>query len=245
MNAPIHISAETLPTLIDRATSALDSARSSAEVLEARDFARVAYDAAKTAGRMAKAKQAHEEIIGAVYKAQADALLIEARAKSRLADEYDAAQERGEVHKHGGDKSNAAEHNVATAADLGLRRDEIHEARQIRDAEKASPGLAERALNQMLEAGQEPTKAALRKSVIAAVEDAAVRPKKEKNPLHRKDAMTDRVFKFSGLCRSLAEFADVEEIAAWDRIPQTANRLPVEVREAMHILSLFMEAQDA
>ena len=33
---------------------------------------------------------------------QADALTIEARAQTRLADEYDAAQERGEVQKHGG-----------------------------------------------------------------------------------------------------------------------------------------------
>ena len=60
-------------------------------------MARVAYDAAKTAGRMARAKQAHDDVIGAVYRAQADALLIEARAKMRLADEYDAAQERGAV----------------------------------------------------------------------------------------------------------------------------------------------------
>ena len=41
------------------------------------------------------------------------------------ADEYDAAQERGEVAGHGGDKvSNVAKSNVAaTAADIGLRRD--------------------------------------------------------------------------------------------------------------------------
>lgn len=29
----------------------------------------------------------------------------------------------------------------ATAADLGLRRDEIHAARRLRDAERAGPGL--------------------------------------------------------------------------------------------------------
>lgn len=57
MNAPAIIPSETLPTLIDRATAALTSARTSAEVLEARDLARVAYDAAKSAARMAKAKQ--------------------------------------------------------------------------------------------------------------------------------------------------------------------------------------------
>lgn len=62
--------------------------------------------------------------------AQADALLIEARAKMRLADEYDAAQARGEVAKGGGDRiTTVGKHNgAATAADLNIRRDEIHEA---------------------------------------------------------------------------------------------------------------------
>lgn len=33
----------------------------------------------------------------------------------------------------------------ATAADLGLSRKEIHEARQFRDAEKADPGITREA----------------------------------------------------------------------------------------------------
>lgn len=61
----------------------------------------------------------------------------------RLAEEYDAAQERGEVASNGqrgpekaveGDNS----FRPVTAADLGLRRDEIHEARKLRDAERAA-----------------------------------------------------------------------------------------------------------
>ena len=63
------------------------------------------------------------------------ALLIEARAKARLADEYDAAQERGEV--AGRDRTCVGADNAPpTAADLGLRRDQIHEARQIRRVEE-------------------------------------------------------------------------------------------------------------
>lgn len=46
---------------------------------------------------------------------------------ARLADEYDAAQERGEVKSLGGDTSGVEYANTASAADLGLRRDEIHE----------------------------------------------------------------------------------------------------------------------
>lgn len=150
---------EALPSLIDRAATALSGARDSAEVLEARDLARVAYDAAKSAGRIARAKKAHDEVLSAVYRAQADALLIEARAKSKLADEYDAAQERGEVAGHGGGKSNLEK---AKVNDLQLRYDEIHEARQIRNIERDNPGLIERTLNEMVERGEEPTKAALK-----------------------------------------------------------------------------------
>jgi hypothetical protein len=41
----------------------------------------VPYDAAKKAARLGKAKQAHDELIAAAYRAQADALEIEAQAK--------------------------------------------------------------------------------------------------------------------------------------------------------------------
>ena len=37
-----------------------------------------------------------------------------------------------------------------TVADLGLRRDEIHEARQVRDAERKVPGLIERTLEERI-----------------------------------------------------------------------------------------------
>jgi hypothetical protein len=43
----------------------------------------------------------HDTLIAATHRAQADALEIEAKAKRRLADEYDAAQERGEVANSG------------------------------------------------------------------------------------------------------------------------------------------------
>jgi hypothetical protein len=169
---------EHLPTLIDRAAATLLAARTSGEVLEARDLARVAYEAAKVASRIARAKQAHDEVIAAVYRAQADALLIEARAKIRLADEYDAAQARGEVATRGGERSGFQHSPLApTAADLGLRRDEIHEARRLRDAEAADPGRTERALREIVARGEEPTKAKLRRAVLGA--DATAEPERD------------------------------------------------------------------
>lgn len=161
MNAvPATLPATTLPGLVQRAASQLASASTAAEVLEARDMAGVAYDAAKKAGRLAKAKGAHDELIAKAHRAQADALEIEAMAKRRLADEYDAAQERGEVADQG--KPSKTE-GLATVAQIGLTHKDIHEAREIRDAEEADPGIVRRTLDERLEAGEEPTKAAVRR----------------------------------------------------------------------------------
>lgn len=152
---------ETLPTLINRAVEALESARTSAEVLEARDMARMAYDAAKSAGRIAKAKQAHDSILADVHRAQANATFIRARAEMRLAEEYDAAQQRDEVAKQGAHISDGK----MRASDI-LPPKELHEARKLRDAERESPGLIQRSLDAMIERGEEPTRAALKREVI-------------------------------------------------------------------------------
>lgn len=77
----------------------------------------------------------------ALYRVQADGLEIEAAAKRRLADEYDAAQERGEV-ASGSQRTDIVpkQNDVrpATAKDVGLTRKEVHDARQFRDAERAT-----------------------------------------------------------------------------------------------------------
>lgn len=164
---PSVMPSETLPQLISRATAALDAARTSAEVLEARDMARVAYDAAKSIARIARAKQAHDTLIVEVHRSQAHALAIRARAEMRLAEEYDQAQDRGEVvGAHDGAKKRVEGNNAITSADLGLRRDEIHAARKLRDAERDEPGIVARTINQMVESGEEPTSASLRRKII-------------------------------------------------------------------------------
>ncbi len=58
-----------------------------------------------------------------------DALEIESAAKIRLADEYDAAQGRNEIARQGRPKNLGDGKVLPAAADLGLRRDEIHAAR--------------------------------------------------------------------------------------------------------------------
>lgn len=164
MNIVARVANETtLPVLIDRAARALSNARTSAEILEARDIAGVAYDAAKIAARLAKAKGAHDQLIGAAHRAQADALEIEAGAKRRLADEYDAAQERGEISKQG---AHVPDGNMSTD-EIGISRKAIHEAREIRDAEEADPGIVRRVLDEAIAAGEEPTRAKVKKAAKA------------------------------------------------------------------------------
>lgn len=168
MNAPSIIPTETLPVLIDRATAALDNARSSADVLEARDMARAAYDAAKSAGRIVKAKQAHDSILMDVHRSQAHALAIRARAEMKLADAYEEAQRDGIAPKAGGDRKSDQSYREETLIDedaVGGKK-ALFEARRLRDAETAEPGLISRALDAMIERGVEPTRAALKREVI-------------------------------------------------------------------------------
>lgn len=168
MNLVAIMPKETLPQLIDKAAEALEAARSSAEVLEARDMARLAYDAAKSTMRIAHAKLAHDSLMVEIHTAQAHALAIRARAEMRLAQEYDSAQQRGEVSDgRSGPGAGVVDGNAkATAADIGIRRDEIHAARRLRDAEAAEPGIIQRTINEMVERGEEPTSAALRRKVL-------------------------------------------------------------------------------
>lgn len=155
----MDIQQSTLPSLVSKAGQRLLDARNAAEVLEARDFASVAYDAAKKAARLSKAKGAHDTLIAVAHRAQADALDIESQAKRRLADEYDAAQESGNVAKQGRPKNIPGGNVLPTASDIGLTNKEIHEAKIIRNAERDDPGIVRRALDAALDAGEEPTRA--------------------------------------------------------------------------------------
>jgi hypothetical protein len=170
-----------LPMLIDRAATALVNAKTAAEVLEARGMASIAYDTAKTTARLGKAKNAHDELIATAHRVQADALQIEAQAKRRLADEYDAAQERGEV-ASGRDGPGAGVLNgnaKATVTDIGLTRKDIHDARMVRDAEAADPGIVRRTVDEAVAAGKEPTKAKVRRAVKKVAERGKSKPKKK------------------------------------------------------------------
>ena len=138
------------------------------------------------------------------------------RRLERLADEYDAAQARGEVKRNGGDRSSVEDHNTASTADLGLRRDQIHEARQFRDAEAADPGIVRRTLDDRLERGEEPTRAALRKMVVDAAM-RGLRPQRSasrRNPLYVPPTPEQAAWRHvTGTFRAFAEWASDENLA--------------------------------
>ena len=190
--------------------------------------------------------------IAAAHRAQAHALEIEARAKRRLADEYDAAQARGEVKRNGGDRTSVEDRNTASAADLGLRRDEIHEARRIRDAEANDPGIVRRALDERLDAGEEPTRAALRKMVV----DAAIRglrgggrgARRPVNPHHKPNPAFDAVAAIDGCCTRIAEQLDAHGAAfilSGYVDEAMLKRSIAKMRRGRDVLTTLLEAANA
>lgn len=214
-----------LPALIDRAAAALANARSAAEVLDAREKARLLADMAKRTARMAKAKQAHDDLIAAAYRAKGHALQIEARANIRFADEYDAAQERGEIAKAG--NPNFSQTEKLPRPDIPPK--EMHEARMIRDAEQASPGIVRRTVDEALAAGEEPTKAKVRRAVLTVV-----KPDEEARPKRGRDAICDRVRQAIAALSGLPPAAEVAEyFRGTDGALVVADHLPAAVQWLM------------
>ena len=222
--APISPTASDLPSLIDRAASMLAGAKTAAEVLEAREFAGLAYDAAKRASRLSRAKSAHDDLIAAAHRAQADALEIEAAAKRRLADEYDAAQARGEV--MGRARSCVGDDNApATAADLGLRRDQIHDARLLRDAEAADPGIVRRTLDAKLARGEEPTRSAVRRAAEDRLQRSLDRLQRIQESVRRLEENRPPPLTPEMRARQIAVFGTQEDRAIHERLIEIVERI--------------------
>lgn len=195
MNAVSPVATATLPAMVQAAADSLARATTAAQVLEARELAGLAYDAAKRAARLLRAKSAHDRLVGATHRVQADALEIEAAAMRRLADEYDAAQDRGEVVGPNGGGSTVSDRNAATASDIGLTRKTVHAAREVRDAIARNPVIVRAALDDLLASGDEPTRAALRRAIapaVKAIRAEAQAEKKERRTL-REAALAGKI----------------------------------------------------
>ncbi len=154
-----------IPDLIDKAAVTLAGAKTAGEVLHARESATLAYDAAKRAARLSAAKQAAHDVIDAMHQLQGDALVIEAQCKARLADEYDAAQDRGEVQRHGKVEVPKGNLKPATLSQIGISKKEVHEARKVRDVLAKKPDAMRVAVDSIIASGHEPTRAAVNRAI--------------------------------------------------------------------------------
>ncbi|WP_428413066.1 SAM-dependent methyltransferase [Pararhizobium sp.] len=162
MNAPIATINDALPEIVSRARKLLDKG----DFAAAQILAEKAYADAKQAAQLGERVGASKQLIEKAHRLQADALLIESLAKIQLAEFWDAQKAAGKTHK--GRPKSVPDGNAFSAADAGISRKEIHEARKLRDAEAKTPGIIQRAIDARLETGLEPTKANLRAAVGTA-----------------------------------------------------------------------------
>ncbi|MBA8798285.1 hypothetical protein FHW77_001991 [Agrobacterium sp. RC10-4-1] len=156
------VDASGLVATVERARALLDEG----DVMNARIVASVAYNQAKTAAQFAEQIGATEKLVAKARRMQADALLIESRAKIIIADQWDEAQASGEALR--GRPKSISDGNTFSQSETGLTGKEIHEARKLAAAERREPGIVERAIQARLSAGLEPTKANLRAAVGTA-----------------------------------------------------------------------------
>lgn len=173
VDAVAPVACADLAGLVIRARALLDDG----DVAAARLLADVAYGQAATAASAAGKIKASAALVAKAHRLQGDALLIEAQARMRIADEWDNAEANGQISRGGRPAKNQEQGegekpvsvgNGFTAADTGLSRKQISEARQLRNAERKSPGIAERAIAARLAEGLAPTKANLRVAVGTA-----------------------------------------------------------------------------
>ena len=134
-----------LPALVSRAGQRLLDARNSAEVLEAKHIAESALHYAK--------------LTRAANETHADCLRIITRAEIRMADEIDAGQVGGSIAGRGRPSKMS---EAPTFSNLGIRRDQVHEWRQVRDA---GPEVVEQAIRGAIAEGRAPTKADISRHV--------------------------------------------------------------------------------
>lgn len=167
--------ASSLPALIDQCRNRLSEARSSAEMLEARNLANMALHLAK--------------VTHAANETHADCLRMIVRAEICMANEIDAGQERGEVARAQDGRpsisAQASGTSPVTAEDepapkpapakleeIGVSSQRVAEWRKVRDA---GEDVVEQAIQSALDEGRAPTKADINRAVTEGVGVNALR----------------------------------------------------------------------
>jgi hypothetical protein len=143
----METNSENLPSIIDRATARLAEARTSGELLEARQIAQAALHYAR--------------ITKAANETHADCLRIIVRAEMRMADAVDEGQTNGQIERPGGNRKinvRTSDNDLASLVEVGISRQRLAEWRVLRDA-----GLTaiDAAIDAQLIEGRAPTKSGI------------------------------------------------------------------------------------
>ena len=154
---------ESLPALIDRAASRLINAKSSAELLEAKQLAEAALHYAR--------------VTKAANDTHADCLRMITRAEIRMANEIDRGQKDDEIASRGRPPKNPHTAGVLPKYhELGISDQRVSEWRTVRDAGEE---VVERVLRAAIDENRAPTKS----EILAAareIKNEAAEAKKEK-----------------------------------------------------------------
>ncbi len=147
---------------MDQRLSIANSLLDEGDVMAARRLAAMVYKEAKLGGEFS-AKAHLRESLEACHRIQAGAMTIKVKTSLILAEEWERAGAEGKTLK--GRPKSVPDENAFTAAEAGLTRKELHEAKKLLDAERKQPGIAERAIAARLAQGLEPTQASLRHAI--------------------------------------------------------------------------------
>jgi hypothetical protein len=132
------------------------------DVMAARQLAEGVYEQAKAGGRFS-ARMKLKESLEACHRIQADALSIEIKTKMLIAEEIEKLKAAGKMLK--GRPKSIPDENAFTLEEIGLTSKELHDAKKWLDADRKTPGIAERAIAARLAQGLEPSRSNLRASI--------------------------------------------------------------------------------
>lgn len=207
----------TIASVIAEARQSLASAETYGQVLEARETARRAKEATKSAERLARAQHAHADLTAEIKKLRGEAVSIQMLADGRLADEVDAAQGRRELQPFGGQGKRGfpQEKTPPTQKEAGIDSKTLHNARAIRDAIGGRPEVINEVIDDMIAEGKPITETA----VLREINDRAGMTKTENATRNNEAlAMLARLDKKAGLFEGT--LVDIERDGLLDLDPR-------------------------
>ena len=126
------------------------------------------YEQQRAKANYATKVKASRHLIDGARRMQAEAVKIESLSYIAMANAVDDAQAKGEISRGGRPKTVIAE-NSFTLDEVGVDRQQLHVARQLRNAVLAEPEFIDRVVESRLAEGLEPSRGSLKKEAGHAI----------------------------------------------------------------------------